>query len=311
MHVFVAGASGAIGRQLVPQLVAAGHRATGMTRTPAKAELLRRLGAEPVVCDAFDAEGLERAVAAAAPDAVVHELTAIPAAIDPRRFAEQFEENDRLRVEGTRNLVAAALSAGVRRVVAESISFAYAPGGGGLRVEDDPLGLGAPEPWGRTIRAVDALEQAVLSAPGLGGTVLRYGTLYGPGTFYARDGSTAEAVRRRRLPLVGAGAGVTSFLHVEDAARATVLALEREATGTFNVVDDEPAPAAEWLPAYAAALGAKPPRRLPPLVVRLLAGSTAAATLAGGEGASNAKARRELGFEPRFPSWRQGFHAGL
>ncbi|MCC6224035.1 MAG: NAD(P)-dependent oxidoreductase [Thermoleophilia bacterium] len=311
MHVFVAGATGAIGRPLVAALVRGGHRVTGMTRTPAKAPLLRELGAEPVVCDAFDAAALERAVATAAPDAIVHELTALPAAIDPRRFAEQLEENDRLRIEGTRNLVAAALAAGVRRVVAESISFAYAPGGGGLRVEDDPLGLAAPKPWGRTIRAVDELERTVLSAPGVDGTILRYGTLYGPRTFYGRDGSTAEIVRRRRLPLVGAGTGVTSFLHVEDAASATVLALERAAQGTYNVVDDDPAPAAEWLPAYARALGAPPPRRLPPFLVRLLAGPTGLAMLAGGEGASNAKARRELGFEPRFASWRQGFEAAL
>jgi nucleoside-diphosphate-sugar epimerase len=311
VKIFVAGATGAIGRRLVPMLVEAGHEVTGMTRSPEKVESLRRLGAEPVVCDAFDASRLGDVVAAARPEVVVHELTAIPAAIDPRRFGEQFEENDRLRSDGTRNLVAAAVAAGARRLVAESIAFAYAPAGAGLRVEDDPLAVDAPFPWGRTVRALGELERAVTATPHIDGIVLRYGTLYGPGTFYAPEGSTAQLVRRRRLPIVGRGAGVTSFLHVDDAAQAAVLALESGAPGVYNVVDDEPAPAAEWLPVYARALGARPPRRLPELVARLIAGRAATAMLAGGEGASNAKAKRALGFQPRYPSWRQGFSEAL
>ncbi len=310
MRIFVAGATGALGRPLVPLLVEAGHEVTGMTRSPEKLEPLRALGAKAVVCDAFDADGLKEAVVAARPEVVVHALTSIPRAIDPRRLGEQFEENDRLRRDGTRNLVAAALAAGAGRIVAESIAFAYAPGGPGLRVEEDPLAVSAPLPWGRIVGAVRDLEEAVTQTPGIDGIVLRFGAFYGPGTFYAPDGSTAELVRRGRLPIVGGGTAVTSFIHVDDAARATVLALTGP-PGIYNVVDDEPAAASEWLPVYAQALGAKQPRRLPALVVRLLAGSAVVAALTTGEGASNAKAKRELDWEPVYSSWRQGFDAAL
>jgi nucleoside-diphosphate-sugar epimerase len=290
-------------------LVEAGHEVTGMTRSQAKVAALEKLGVEPIVCDAFDADALREAVTAARPEAVVHALTSLPRAIDPRRMGAQLEENDRLRRDGTRHLVDAALAAGAHRIVAESIAFAYAPGGPGWRVEDDTLDLSAPYPWGRTVGAVRDLEEAVTKTPGIDGVVLRFGAFYGPGTFYAPDGSTAELVRRRRFPIVGGGTGVTSFIHVDDAARATRLTLTRGAAGIYNVVDDDPATASEWLPVYAEAIGAKPPRRLPELAVRLLAGSAALAMLTGGEGASNAKAKHELGWAPVVPSWRQGFRA--
>lgn len=309
MRVFVAGATGAIGRPLVPRLVEAGHDVVGMTRSPAKADGLRDAGAEPVVADALDADGLRDAVVKAHPEVVVHQLTAIPAALDPRKMAEQFALTNRLRSEGTRNLVAGAQAAGARRVVAQSVAFAYPPGEG-LAGEEEPLNLDVPGRFRPTIGAVYDLETAVLGAEGLEGLVLRYGYFYGPGTSYASDGATAEQVRRRRFPLVGKATGVSSFIHIDDAARATVAAVEGWPPGACNVVDDDPAPVAEWLPAYADALGAKRPRRVPAWLARRFVGEWAINFMLRARGASNARAL-ERGFQPEHPSWRQGFVEAL
>jgi nucleoside-diphosphate-sugar epimerase len=310
MRIFVAGATGVIGRSLLPMLREAGHEVIGMSRSADRADALREQGAEPVVCDAFDAAGVERALVEARPDVVVNELTDIPKAVDPRKFEEQFATNDRLRVEGTRNLVRAAEAAGARRLVSQSIAFAYAPGDG-LRSEDDPLYDDAPEPWARSVAAVRALEEQTLSGGAVEGVVLRYGYFYGPGTAYAADGSTAAMVRRRAFPVVAGGSAVYSFIHIEDAAAATLAALDRGAPGTYNVVDDDPAPVREWLPAYAEALGARPPRRVPRLLARLAAGRLAVYMMTGLQGATNEKAKRELGWEPRYASWREGFREAL
>jgi nucleoside-diphosphate-sugar epimerase len=309
MRVFVAGASGAIGRPLVRQLVAAGHEVTGMTRRPRRAEEIRAAGAEAVVCDAFDAEALRQAVVAAAPEAVVHVLTALPQRYDPK--SDYLAATNRIRTEGTRNLVAAARAAGARRLVAESIAFAYRPQGGWAKGEEEPLFTDAPGRFGVAFGAVAELERQVMEAEGIEGVALRYGWLYGPGTYYDRGEQQAEEVMKRRLPIVGKGTGTFSFVHAEDAASATVAALEHGAPGTYNVVDDEPAPLREWVPAYAEALGAKPPRRVPVWLARLVAGKDVAASAVGLRGADNAKAKRELGWEPAHPSWRQGFTATL
>jgi 2-alkyl-3-oxoalkanoate reductase len=306
MRVFVAGASGVIGRALVPQLVAAGHEVTGTARSEERAEAVRAAGARAVVCDALDAEALRAAVTEAAPEVVVHQLTALPHRFDPRD-REIYTATNRVRTEGTRNLIDAASAAGARRLVCQSIAFAYAPGARPeVMDEDAPLALGSPPPFGDGVRAIEAMERAVLGAEGLEGVVLRYGWFYGPGTFYADDGSVAHDVRRRRFPVIGKGTGLFSFVHVDDAASATVAAVERGAPGIYNVVDDDPAPQREWLPAYADAIGAKKPFRVPVWIARLVVGKIA--TVAGVQpGASNAKAKRELGWKPRWRSWREGF----
>jgi nucleoside-diphosphate-sugar epimerase len=311
MRVLVAGATGAIGRPLVRRLVAAGHQVTGMTRSPERGGALRELGADVAVADALDAEAVGRAVAEAGPEVVVNELTAIPKRINPRRMKRDFAANDRLRVEGTANLVEAARAAGVGRLVSQSIAFAYAPVGGPVKDESDPLYLESGPPFGRTVRAVAELERQTLESAAIAGTVLRYGWFYGPGTAYAPDGAIAADVRRRRFPVVGSGAGLFSFVHIDDAAAATVLAIERGVEGTFNVVDDEPAAARDWLPAYAKALGAKPPRSAPAWMARIAAGRIAVEQLTELRGASNAAARRELGWEPALPTWREGFEHEL
>ena len=311
MRVFLAGATGVIGRRLMPQLTAAGHEVTAMTRSEERAAALRDAGASPVVCDVFDAEGVHGAMVEAAPEIVLHELTDLPPNLDPRKMEEQAAGNDRIRTEGTRNLVAAAVAAGARRMVAQSIAFAYAPSRGGLRTEDDPLWDDAPWPWSRSIEALHELENAVTRTEGIEGIVLRYGFFYGPGSAYAADGHFAREVRRRRLPVVGKGSGVFSFIHVDDAAAATVAAMERGAPGIYNVVDDDPAPLRDWVPAYAEAMGAKPPRRVPVWLARLLAGRYTASMATTLGGASNAKAKAQLGWEPRHPSWRQGFRDAL
>jgi nucleoside-diphosphate-sugar epimerase len=282
-----------------------------MTRSEHKTTLLREAGAEPVVCDALDRDAVRDAVVTARPEVVVHELTDIPDAIDPRKFEEQFEMTDRLRTEGTRNLVDAAVAAGARRIVAQSIAFAYEPGGELAKSEDEPLFLDSPPAFRRSVHAIQELEQTVTGSSGIDGVVLRYGFFYGTGTAYAFDGSFAKAVRARRLPIVGRGAGVYSFIHIDDAASATVAAIERGAPGIYNVVDDEPATVAEWLPLYAEALRAKRPRRAPAFLARFAAGRYGVYLMTGLRGASNAKAKRELGWQPRYPSWRQGFQEAL
>jgi 2-alkyl-3-oxoalkanoate reductase len=310
VKVFVAGASGVIGRRLVPMLVERGHEVTAMTRSPEKADQIRAMGAAPAIRDVFDEEGLRAELVSAAPEVVVHELTDLPANIDPRKAGQQLANNDRIRDEGTRNLVAGAVAAGARRMVAQSIAFAYRTDGG-VKTEDDPLFDDAPFPFSRTVEALHVLEDAVTKTEGLEGIVLRYGFFYGPGSSYARDGSQAQAVSRRRFPVVGRGSGVFSFIHVDDAAAATVAAVEQGAPGIYNVVDDEPAPLREWLPVYAEALGAKKPWRVPKFIARMAAGPYGTMLATELRGASNARAKAELGWEPRYPSWRQGFREAL
>jgi 2-alkyl-3-oxoalkanoate reductase len=306
MRVFVAGASGAIGRPLVPQLVAAGHEVTGTTRSAERAEAIRAAGARAVACDALDPEALAAAVEQAAPEVVIHQLTALPDRFDPRND-EMYYPTNRLRSEGTRNLIGAARAAGARRLVWQSIAFAYAPAAKAEVMDEEArLALRAPPPFGDGVRTIDEMEREVVGAEGLEGLVLRYGWFYGPGTYYADDGSVAHDVRKRRFPVIGKGTGLFSFVHVDDAASATVAAAERGAPGIYNVVDDDPAPQREWLPAYAEAIGAKKPLRVPVWVARLVVGKVAnMAPLQ--PGASNAKAKRELGWEPRWRSWREGF----
>jgi 2-alkyl-3-oxoalkanoate reductase len=307
MKVFVAGASGAIGRPLVRQLVAVGHEVTGMTRSEDRAAEIRDAGAAATVCDVFDAAALEAAVREAAPEVVVHELTALPARLDYKAKQDPLAPTNRVRTEGTRNLVAAAKAAGARRLVAESVAFFYRPEGEWVKDEEAPLNLDAPGHFGGAAAALADLERQVTSAVGIEGVVLRYGWLYGPGTFFDRVGSQTEDAMKRRLPIVGKGEGTFSFVHVEDAASATVAAVERGAPGTYNVVDDDPAPMREWVPVFCEAVGAKKPLRVPVWIARLIAGSAAVASATQLRGASNAKAKRELGWQPSYPSWRQGF----
>jgi nucleoside-diphosphate-sugar epimerase len=262
MRVFLAGATGAIGRPLVGQLTDAGNEVTGITRSPVRAAALEQAGAHAVVCDALLTEPLAGAVADAKPEVVIHQLTALPDRFEPRK-KDLYEPTNQLRTAGTRNLLAAARAVGARRFVCHSIAFAYEPTGRAVKDERDPLFSEAAEPFGSAIAAVEEMEKAVLDAEGMEGLVLRYAWFYGPGTYFAEDGSTASDVRRRRFPIVSDGGGLFSFVHVGDAAAATVAALERGAPGTSNTVEDEPAPIREWLPHYAETLGAKPPRRVP------------------------------------------------
>jgi nucleoside-diphosphate-sugar epimerase len=311
MKVFVAGASGVIGQRLVPMLVDAGHEVTAMTRSSSKVAPLRELGADVSVCDVFDADALKDAVTKAAPEVLVHELTDLPPNLDPRKMEEQTAGNDRIRVEGTRNLMDAAVAAGARRFVAQSIAFAYAPVGGPVKDETAPLFENAPWPWKRSVDALKELERTTLETEGIEGVVLRYGWFYGPGSSYAPDGYAAGEVRKRRFPIIGKGTGLISFIHVDDAAAATVAAVERGAPGIYNVVDDEPAPFREWLPVYAEALGAKKPLRIPKFIGRLLAGGYTTSLATGVRGASNERAKRELGWTPSYPTWREGFREAL
>jgi nucleoside-diphosphate-sugar epimerase len=305
MRIFVAGATGAIGRALLPALVAAGHEPIAMTRSPEKAESLRARGIETFVCDAYDAPALTRVVADARPEQIVHLLTDLPEDINMRRFEQETASTGRLRREGTRNLIAAAQAAGVQRIVAESIAFMFAPAGERVKDEDAPL---AVDTLAFAAEPVADLERQVLAA---GGIVLRYGWLYGPGTGFRRDGSWAANLRRRRLPIVGAGSGVFSFVHVEDAASATVAALSGDGPATYHVVDDEPAPLSEWVPAYARAVGAPQPWRVPAWVARLAAGRIAVEMMQELRGASNERIKRELGWQPTHASWREGFEQAL
>jgi nucleoside-diphosphate-sugar epimerase len=309
MKIFVAGASGAIGRPLVRELVAAGHEVTGMTRREEKAEEIRATGAAAIVCDVFEAEALNDAVAAAAPEAVVHVLTALPPKFNPR--SDYLTATNRVRTEGTRNLIAAAKAAGARRIVAESVAFFYEPEGEWVKDEQAPLFVDPPGRFAGARDAIAQLEGQVTGAADLEGLVLRFGWFYGPGTYYGRDGSIAAETLKRRNPIVGAGTGTFSFVHIDDAAAAVAAAVGRGAPGVYNIVDDEPARLRDWLPVYAEALGAKRPRRVPTWLARIVAGPDLASAAIAMRGASNAKARRELGWEPGHPSWRQGFRESL
>jgi nucleoside-diphosphate-sugar epimerase len=306
VKVFLAGGSGVIGRRLVPQLVAAGHQVAATTRSDAKAAMLQSLGAIPVVVDALDSPALRRAVIDFRPDAVMNQLTDLPQRYNPRRLGPYYERTSRLRVESTGTLLAAAREAGARRFIYQSIAFMYATAGPAVLAEDAPLALDAPEPFGAIVRATAEGEKLALSAGGITGVALRYGQLYGPGTYFGQDGDFARQARQRMLPIVGEGRGVFSFVHVDDACSAAVVALERGG-GAYNIVDDDPALTREWIPAFCSELGAPKPMHVPGTLVALMAGSFAAATLQEGRGASNAKAKRELGWSPRHPSWRGGF----
>ncbi len=302
MRIFVVGASGAIGRRLVVQLLDRGHEVIGTFKSPGKADRVRALGAQPVARDLLDARAVREAVRASEPDAIVHQATALAGLRFSRNFDRGFAETNRLRTEGTDNLLAAAREAGVERFVAQSFASArYAREGGPVKTEDDPLDPTPVAATRETNAAMRHLDQVVTEA---GGVALRYGGFYG-----AADDGMIAPVRKRQFPIVGDGAGVSSFIHLDDAAAATVLAVEQGATGLFNIVDDEPAAVRDWLPVLAEALGAKPPRHIPRWLARLVAGEAAVMMGTESRGASNAKAERELGWTPRHPSWRQGFAA--
>lgn len=267
--------------------------------------MLQALGAETAVCDVFDLPGLTAAMAEASPDIVIHQLTSIPSRIDPRRIVRDFEVTNRLRTEGTRNLLSAAHAAGATRFIAQSIAFAHRPSGSELKTEEDPLFLDCPRRFRPLIEAVQGLEKLTTTA-GIDAVVLRYGYFYGPGTVYANGGSFHDDVLKRRMPIVGSGGGVFSFVELDDAASATVAALTA-APGIYQIVDDDPAPVSQWLPYYAAQIGAPRPFRIPAWLARLAVGPYAVLMMVEQRGASNALAKRALGWQPRYPSWRQGF----
>jgi nucleoside-diphosphate-sugar epimerase len=304
MHVYVAGGAGVLGRRLVSQLVERGHEVTATTTSPAKKALIEGLGAHAVVVDGLDSSAVGEAVATAAPDAVVHQMTSLAGKLDPKHFDRSFALTNRLRTEGLDHLVAAAEACGVRQLVAQSYTgWPNIRSGDWIKDEEDPLDPEPPKAQRESLAAIRYLEDTVQKA---GGTVLRYGGFYG-------DASDAmiPIVRKRQFPIVGGGTGYTSWIHLDDAASATVLALEKDARGVYNVVDDEPAPASDWLPYLAECVGAKPPLQLPVWLARLVAGEVAVSMLTQTRGSSNARAKRELGWQLRWPTWRDGFRHGL
>jgi nucleoside-diphosphate-sugar epimerase len=307
MRIFLAGATGAIGRRLVPQLLARGHQVTATTRTPGKVDLLRGLGADPVVVDGLDAVAVGEAVARAEPDAIIHQMTALAGAADLKHFDRMFATTNELRTKGTDHLVAAATASGVGRMVAQSYTnWPNIREGGPVKTEDDPLDPRPPAQQTQSLAAIRHVEEAMLAAP-LEGIALRYGSFYGPG---ASD-ALADVLRKRKFPIVGAGTGLWSWVHIDDTASATVAAVERGTRGIYNIVDDEPAPVSEWLPYLAEQVGAKPPRRVPVWLGRIFAGEVGVSMMTEIRGSSNAKAKRELDWEPAWPSWREGFRDGL
>ena len=309
MRIFLAGATGAIGQQLVPRLVAGGHDVVGMTRSQSKRDAIREMGATPVVADALDAEQVADAVAEAQPEVIVHQLTAI-SEIDVRHFDRTFASTNRLRTVGTDHLLSAGHAVGVKRFVAQSYAaWPYARTGGPVKTEQDPLDPAPPREMRETLVAIQHLEDAVIAADWTQGIVLRYGAFYGPATSLAPGGEQFEMVRKRKFPVVGTGGGVWSFIHIADAADATVAAVERGERGIYNIVDDEPAPVSEWLPSLADELDAPKPWHVPRLVGRLAVGESGTVMMTEIRGASNAKAKRELGWKPMHPSWRHGFAA--
>lgn len=311
MRVLIAGATGAIGRPLVRRLLAAGHEVSGLTRRASAAETLRGWGVEPHSADVFDEPSVTRACAAARPEALVVQLTALPAALDLRRYARDLEPTNRLRRLATPHLIAGARASGARRIVVQSISFITAPEGPPIHDETARTYDDAPSALRPAVSAATQMEREILAAADLDPVVLRYGFFYGPGTHYAGNGSNAVLIRRRRFPIVGRGTGISSFLHVEDAASATLTALTGGASGLYNVTDDDPAPMHEWLPFLARVIGAPPPRHVPALVARLATGPHVvhfATTLRGND---SRRFKRTFGWEPAHPSWRQGFEREL
>jgi nucleoside-diphosphate-sugar epimerase len=312
MKVFVAGASGALGQRLVPLLAANGHAVTAMTRSPEKAGLLRALGAEPVVADGLDEHAVVRAVVASGPDVVIHQMTGLAGVKSLRHFDREFELTNRLRTEGTDHLLAAARRAGARCFVAQSFgNWNYERTGSAAKTEDDPFDVDPPAAQRQSLAAIRHVERAVVNATELTGIALRYANFYSPGTGYAADGDVAGLLRKRAFPVIGDGAGVWSFIHVDDAAAATLAAMERGLRGAYNVADDDPAPVAEWLPELARRLGAPAPRNVPVWLGRMAAGEVGVSLMTRIRGASNAKARRELRWAPVHASWREGFARGL
>ena len=314
MKVFVAGATGAVGRALVSQLVTCGHDVIGMTRSASKQNLLRELGARPVVADALDPDAVAQAVALAEPEVIVHELTALSGAFDMRHIDRFFAATNRLRVDGTDHLLAAARAVGTQRFVAQSFAgWPAARTGGRIKDEDAAFDPDPPKQLRAMLAAIRHLEETVIGSDWIEGVVLRYGGFYGPGTTLSADPAAdhTAAVRKRQFPVVGDGGGVWSFIHIDDAAAATLAAVERGRRGIYNVVDDDPAPAREWLPELARAVDAKPPRHVPRWLGRLLAGEAATVMMTEVRGASNEKAKSQLDWKPRYGSWREGFAHGL
>ncbi|MGH6837800.1 MAG: NAD-dependent epimerase/dehydratase family protein [Methylocella sp.] len=311
MKILLAGATGAVGRRLIPLLTAAGHEVAGLTRSPAKAGLLRRIGAAPIVEDALDPAAVMDVVRLLKPEIVIHQLTSIPKNLDMRNFDREFALTNRLRKESTDYLLAAARAAGARRFIAQSFAgWSYAREGGAVKTEEDPLDPSPPPEFRRTLEAIRYLESAVTGENALEGLILRYGFFYGPGTAIGEHGSMVNDVRKRRVPIVGGGTGVWSFIHIDDVARFTRAAITRGAPGVYNIVDDDPAPVSQWLPALAEALRARPPRRIPAWLARFMIGD-AVTFMTEARGASNAKAKRTFGINLLWPSWRDGFRSGL
>jgi nucleoside-diphosphate-sugar epimerase len=312
MRVFLAGATGAIGQRLVPMLIDAGHEVVGTTTTPSKVDGLRLAGAMPVVLDGRDGEAVRSAVLDARPDVVVHQMTALGGNLDMRRFAESFTVTNRLRTDTTDYLIEAAAEAGAHRFVAQS--FAGWPNeqrGGPIKTEDDPINTNPPGAVRETLEAILHVEEVTTSTPGIDGLALRYGGFYGPGQALGKGGAMFDGVTARQVPIVGRGSGIWSLVHIDDAAMATALAVDRGAPGVYNIVDDDPAPVSEWLPYLADALGAKPPRRVPVWLARLIVGEPLVSMMTKLRGSSNAKAKRELGWVLEYPTWRKGFREGL
>jgi 2-alkyl-3-oxoalkanoate reductase len=312
MKVMVAGASGVIGRALIPALVRAGHSVTALTRSETKSKALQNAGAAAMVGDVFNEVVMRRIVLSASPQVFIHELTSLPSEGNLKHFDETFAATNRLRTIGTHLLLKISLEAGVSRFIAQSFAgWPYERTGGPVKREDDPLDPNPPKNARQSLTAIRYLEDKTLRTQGIQGIVLRYGLLYGPGTAIATDGFLVREVKKRRMPIVGAGAGVWSFIHVEDAASATVAAVERGRTGIYNIVDDEPAAVSEWLPELANAVGAKPPRRIPALFARFAIGEQGVSMMTQARGAANQKAKQELGWSPKWKSWREGFRHAL
>jgi 2-alkyl-3-oxoalkanoate reductase len=310
MKVFIAGAGGAIGRRLVPLLVSSNHQVTGTTRTSNKVDLLRACGAEPLVLDGLNKDAVMNAVLSSRPDVIVHQMTALASMRSLKNFDDEFALTNRLRTEGTEHLIAAGQMAGTHKIVVQSYTgWPNAREGSRTKTEEDPFDPNPSKAMTRSLGAIRRLESLVLDASGMTGTVMRYGSLYGPGTSISQNGEIVHMVRQRKFPVIGDGAGVWSFIHVDDAANATRLAIENDRPGIFNIVDDEPAEVAVWLPALAASLGAKRPRHVPAWLGRVLLGEPGLLMMTKIRGSSNEKAKSVLGWKPAFASWRQGFRS--